>query len=72
MKEPNPSSYVSEQEYEKAQSQYEDYAEEKYEQKKDFHKGGYIENAEQYVGVIVHEQHIEEKYLEKWLEKDGN
>ena len=35
MKQPNPNNYDSEEEYEKAQSQYEDYANEKYEQEKD-------------------------------------
>ena len=35
MKQPNPNNYDSEEEYEKAQSQYEDYADEKYEQEKD-------------------------------------
>ena len=35
MKQPNPNNYDSKEEYEKAQSQYEDYADEKYEQEKD-------------------------------------
>jgi hypothetical protein len=35
MKQPNPNNYDSEEEYEKAQSQYEDYADEKYEQEKE-------------------------------------
>lgn len=35
MKQPKPNNYDSEEEYEKAQSQYEDYADEKYEREKD-------------------------------------
>ena len=35
MKQPNPNNYNSEEEYKKAQSQYEDYVDEKYKREKD-------------------------------------
>lgn len=69
MKQPNPSNYDSEEEYEKAQSQYEDYADEKYEREKEFCKGGYIKNAEKYAGTIVAGQYIKEEHLEEMFSK---
>lgn len=68
-KQPNPNNYNSEEEYEKAQSQYEDYADEKYEREKEFCKGGYIENAEKYVGTIDASQYIKEEHLEQMFRK---
>ena len=69
MKQPNPNNYDSEEEYEKAQSQYEDYADEKYEREKEFCKGGYIKNTEQHIGIIIHGQYITKEYLEKMVSK---
>lgn len=69
MKQPNPDNYNSEEEYEKAQSQYDDYADEKYEREKEFCIGGYIENAEKYAGTIVAGQYIKEEHLEEMFSK---